>query len=109
LFGHGHIPTPDDLKVAEYIYPGLYERLRLIRNTPADDPYNRGVLITNYNAHNNAVLEYFRHRPEDLLVLNVAEPGAYDKLCHFLGKPCTGREFPWENKTADVERRSAAQ
>ena len=109
-FGHGHTPTLEDLKAAVYVYPGfLYEANRLLHSTPADDPYNKDMLIAEYNAHNNAVLEYFRHRPGDLLVLNVAEPGAYDKLCDFLGKPRTGRAFPWENKTADVAGRSATQ
>jgi hypothetical protein len=64
------------------------------------------MLIASYNAHNHAAMEYFRHRPEDLLALNVAEPGAYDKLCDFLGKPHIGKEFPWENKTVDIEARS---
>jgi hypothetical protein len=110
LFGHGRIPTLDDLKAARYIYQGfMYEANRLLHNTPADDPYDRDVLIADYNAHNSAVLEYFRHRPGDLLVLNVAEPGAYDRLCKFLGKPCAGGEFPWENRTADVEKRLAAR
>jgi len=101
-FGNGHIPTLDDLKAADYIRPGLaYEANRLLYETPADDPYNKDMLISSYNAHNNAVQEYFRHRPEDLLVLNAAEPSAYDKLCDFLGKPRTGKAFPWENKTPD--------
>lgn len=109
-FGHGRIPTLDDLKAAQYVYPGFaYEANRLLHNTPADDPYNRDSLIADYNTHNNAVLAYFRHRPGDLLALNVAEPGAYNKLCAFLGKPYTGREFPWENKTADVEERLGAR
>jgi hypothetical protein len=108
LLGHGRIPTLDDLKVATYVYPGfMFEANRLLYNTPPDDPYHKDWLIASYNAHNDAVLEYFRHRPGDLLVLNVAEPDAYDRLCEFLGKPCTGQEFPWENRTADVEKRSA--
>jgi hypothetical protein len=102
LLGLDHIPTVDDLKAATYIRRGfMYDANRLVHATPPDDPYNRDVLIADYDAHNNAVVEYFRHRPVDLLVLNVAELGAYAKLCRFLGKPCTGEQFPWENKTAD--------
>ena len=108
LFGHGRIPTAEDLKAARYVYPGfMYEANRLLYSTPEDDLYNRDALIAGYNAHNNAVLEYFRHRPEDLLILNVAESGAYDRLCRFLGKPCVGKEFPWENKTADIISKQA--
>jgi hypothetical protein len=101
-FGNGRIPTLDDLKAADYIRPGwVYEAIRLLYDTPVDDPYNKDLLISQYNAHKNAVLEYFRHREGDLLVLNVAEPCAYDKLGDFLGKPRTGKAFPWENKTTD--------
>jgi hypothetical protein len=110
LFGNGHIPTLDDLKAAGYIYLGfVYEANRLLHDTPADDPYNKDILITDYNAHNNAVQEYFRHRPDDLLVLNVAAPDAYERLCKFLKKPYTGGEFPWENKTTDIEKYPATQ
>lgn len=99
---NGRLPTIEDLKVATYVYRGwTYEATRLIRDVPAYDPYNKDLLISQYNAHNDAVREYFRHRPGDLLVLNVAEPGAYDRLCDFLGKPGINKEFPWENKTDD--------
>jgi len=103
LFGkNGQIPTLDDLKAAKKVYPGwAYEAKQLLYETPLDDPYNKEILISSYIAHNEAVREYFRHRPGDLLTLNVAEPGAYDKLCDFLGKPRSGKVFPWENKTSD--------
>ena len=100
LFGNGSNLTLDDLKAAKYIYPGwAYEVNRLVANTPESDPFNKEIFIASYIAHNNAVKEYFRHRPRDLLVLNVAETGAYNKLCDFLGKPRVNKEFPWENKT----------
>jgi len=102
LFGHGHLPTAEDLKAADYVRPGwAYATNRLINTTPIDDLYNKEQLIAQYTAHNAAVLEYFRHRPQDLLVFNVGTLSAYDQLCDFLGKPRTGKKFPWENKTAD--------
>jgi hypothetical protein len=106
-FANGRIPTCDDLRAAGYARGSAYDAYRLIHRTPPGDPYNRETLIASYNAHNNAVVEYFRHRPDDLLVLNVAQPDAYDRLCTFLGEPSTGKAFPWENKTADVEKRPA--
>ena len=100
LFGERCLSHVAHLKAAHYVRPGdVYEANRLLYDTPVDDPYNREALLARYNHHNGAVREYFRHRPGDLLVLNVAEPGAYDKLCDFLGRPRTGRDFPWENKT----------
>lgn len=110
LYGHGRIPTLDDLRAATYHYQGFpYDTHTLIHNIPADDPYNRDILIAEYNAHNSAVQEYFRHRPADLLVLNVAEPDAYERLCRFLGRPCARKSFPWENRTADVEKQLMAR
>lgn len=103
-FGNGRLPTAEDLKKAVYVYPGfMYEANRLIRSTPENDIYQKSALIADYTAHNHAVLEYFRHRPHDLLVLNVAESGAYQKLRDFLGKRGEGSDFPWENKTADIQ------
>jgi hypothetical protein len=102
----GRLPTMDDLKAATYRQRGwLYESTRLMRDVPDNDPFNKEALIGQYVAHNTAILEYFRHRPHDLLVLNVAQPGAYDRLCDFLGKPRVHKEFPWENRTADVHSR----
>mgnify|MGYP006434833905 CR=1 FL=1 len=97
---NGRIPTKEDLQNATYIYKGRpWEMNRLQKNTPEDDPYNKDILVQSYIDYNNSVIEYFRHRPDDLLVLNVAEKGAYRKLCEFLDKPITQEEFPWENKT----------
>lgn len=105
-FGQGRLPTNTDLKNARYVYPGYaYEANRLVHTTPEEDLYNKEMLIAKYNAHNSAVLEYFRHRPGDLLVLNVAKDGAYDRLCQFLDKPAMSRSFPWENRTADMEEK----
>ena len=106
LFGCGKIPDYDDLKNATYVYPGwILEANRAIYQTPADDLYNREILINHYNFHNQSVMEYFRHRPNDLLVINLAEKGAYAKFCEFIGKPCTREEFPWENRTDKIEVR----
>ena len=102
LFGGGDAITADHLRRSVYVQPGwAYQAYRLIYSTPDDGLLNKDVLIASYNAHNAAVMEYFRHRPGDLLVLNISASGAYDRLCDFLKKPCTGQDFPWENKTSD--------
>jgi len=107
VFTGGRSPALADLKAAAYVRPGwLYEANRLINTTPPEDPFNQAMLMAGYTTHNRAVQEYFRHRPGDLLVLNVAEPEAYNKLCNFLKKPHRNKEFPWENKTSDIQGRS---
>ena len=99
IFGNGNIPTVADLKAAKYVYPGwAFDVARLTRNAPLQDLYNKEILIQSYNDHNSDVMGYFIDRPEDLLVLNVGKPNAYHQLCDFLGKPDSGKDFPWENK-----------
>jgi hypothetical protein len=90
----------EKLKQATYCYKGFaYETKVLVYDFPGDDPYHKETLIDHYNFHNRMVRDYFRNRPQDLLVLNVAESGAYRKLCEFLGEPCPSDDFPWENRT----------
>ena len=72
---------------------------KYVYNTPENDPYNKDILIMHYNNYNQGALDYFKIRPDDLLVLNVAEKDAYQKLALFLGKNTTNKNFPWENKT----------
>jgi hypothetical protein len=100
----GRIPTKEDLQNATYIYKGRpWEMNRLSYSTTENNPYQKDILIQSYIDYNNSVIEYFRHRPYDLLILNVAEQGAYRKLCQFLNKPITNEEFPWANKTSELK------
>ena len=97
---NGRIPTKDDLQNATYNYKGMpYEFKKHIYNTPEDDPYNKEILIKHYINYNKSAMGYFRDRPNDLLILNIAEKGAYKKLTKFLGKKSLRTEFPWVNKT----------
>lgn len=106
LLGCGKVPDYDDLKKATYVYRGwMLEANRAIYQTPDNNIYNREILINHYNFHNQSVMEYFRHRPNDLLVINLAEKGSYAKFCEFIGKPCTREEFPWENRTDKIKVR----
>ncbi len=58
--------------------------------------------MNEYKSYYRTVEDYFRHRPDDLLVLNVAEEGAFQKLAGFLGKKSNRTEFPWRNRTDDM-------
>tara|TARA_R110002049_G_scaffold276348_1_gene454581 strand:+ start:731 stop:1444 length:714 start_codon:yes stop_codon:yes gene_type:complete len=101
----GRVPTKEDLQNATYIYKGQpWEANRMTSTTPEDDIYNKEILLNKYISYNESVIEYFRHRPNDLLVLNVSEKDAYKKLCDFIGKETTRRDFPWENKTKEVSK-----
>lgn len=96
---NGRIPTIADLKGAEYRRLGFMYNTVKVHGTPDDDPYNKEIMISHYHAHNLSVLEYFKGRPEDLLVMNLAEEGAYQRFVDFLGVQSPYSDLPWENKT----------
>jgi hypothetical protein len=107
LFGEGQIPSAKQLQAATYRYPGfVYDSIKLVYDTPDDDLYNYETLNNQYHRHQANVISYFCHRPEQLLVLNVADGDAYYQLCDFLGKPRVNADFPWENKTDTITHRA---
>jgi hypothetical protein len=53
--------------------------------------------VSRYERHNQEVLEYFRDRPQDLLVLQITEGDGWERLCPFLGHEAPAREFPHLN------------
>jgi hypothetical protein len=104
FFGKGKIPTINELKEADYIYPGyIYKLFTWTFNTPEEDPYNKNMLISNYEIYNAVVQDYFKFRPEVFLMINLSESDSYQKLCKFLGKPYHNETFPHENKTEDMK------
>ena len=94
--GENRLPTARDLQEDPYIYPGYLWRLwQLVGWSSArDDPYDKELLVKQYDEHNRLVQDYFRHRPDDLLVLNLSESAAMQRLCSFLKKPFTGQQMP---------------
>ena len=100
LFGCGRIPTAEQLKNATYVRRGwMWQCAQELCKTPEDDPYNKEMLIRRYNSYNQEVIEYFSGRPEDLVVINLAERGAYKRLMDFLDIQSPFDDFPWRNKT----------
>jgi hypothetical protein len=61
--------------------------------------YNRDIYIRHYVMHGLAVTDYFRWRPGQLLVLDLAKPDAMRLLCEFLDIPYTGQPMPRLNPT----------
>jgi hypothetical protein len=99
--GENRLPTVRDLKEDPYIYPGYLWRVRQLVNGACEqsDLFNKDNLIKEYNEHNQRVKDYFRHRKNDLLILNLAESSAMERLCLFLGKPFTGIKMPKLNES----------
>ena len=65
---------------------------------------NENVYIARYERHNREVLEYFKDRSEQLLVLNITVGEGWTKLCPFLGKPIPAIPFPCANTVSIREK-----
>ena len=94
------IPTCQQIKDVEYRYKGYaYQSFKLLYNTDDKDLYNKDILLNLYNRHNKLVEDYFKSRPEKLLILNVSKKKDYFRLCEFINKNPLRDDFPWTNKT----------
>jgi len=59
---------------------------------------NEQIYLNRYNTHNQEVLEYFKNRPNDLLILNFQKGDGWIKLCNFLDKKIPSEPFPHKQK-----------
>jgi hypothetical protein len=66
---------------------------------------NEEIYVRRFEAHNAEVLDYFRHRPDDLLVMNLAAGDGWEKLCRFLDKKAPGLPFPHANSAEERARK----
>jgi hypothetical protein len=67
------------------------------RTGEADAGYIRDKIAV-YEKHNNRVLDYFKDRPDDLLVVCWENGDGWEKLCPFLGVPIPDVPIPHANK-----------
>lgn len=56
------------------------------------------MFLERYRQHNAEVIEYFKDRPDDLLVMRLDKGDGWNKLCPFLDQPMVTGEFPHKNK-----------
>lgn len=64
---------------------------------------NEAVYVKRFEDHNKEVLAYFKDRPGDLLVIDLAKGDGWEKLCPFLNRPVPSEPFPHANKASDRE------
>ena len=94
------MPTADDLKEFPYRHRGwFWLNHHLIYGVNESDLYAKEIYLQHYLRHNYLVCDYFKYRPDDLLVLNVSEPSAMERLCVFLDVKYTGQAMPHLNKS----------
>ncbi|WP_404355956.1 inositol monophosphatase family protein [Methylotuvimicrobium sp. KM1] len=65
-----------------------------------DSPFfDEEKFTTGYQRFVNEALDYFKNRPDDLLVIDISAGEGWDKLCSFLNKPIPDLPFPKSNVT----------
>lgn len=102
LIGKQRLPTVEDLQAFPYVYKGwMWRQQQVVYGADEHTLYDREKYIAHYEKHNADIIEYFRFRPEDLLVLNLAEINAGKKLSSFLGISEDAIHIPHLNKSTD--------
>lgn len=61
---------------------------------------NEETYVERYERHNREVVEYFKDRPDDLLVIDLPADAGWEKLCLFLGHDIPSKPFPHANKAS---------
>jgi hypothetical protein len=68
---------------------------------------NEQIYIRRFEAHNADVLDYFKDRPQDLLVMDLSKGDGWEKLCPFLGVEIPNIPFPHANEASVREKASS--
>ena len=98
----GRIPTAAELRRIDYRYPGYFwDVLTLCNSANEVNILDRELRTHWYEAHNNNIIAYFKDRPDDLLVLDVATLEAMERLLTFLGYPSRAQKIPHLNSSKD--------
>jgi len=93
-------PTEADLTNATYRYKGfMLESFKNYWNFPNVPLYHERIYKEVYEKHIEDVKNYFKERSNDLIIVNVAQPEDFKRLCQFLNVSTNLQDFPWENKT----------
>jgi hypothetical protein len=61
---------------------------------------NEAAFAARFEAHNQGVLQHFRDRSQDLLVMDLTRGDGWEELCAFLGRPIPEAPFPHANRTS---------
>lgn len=72
---------------------------RLFEDLYGTDVFDEQRFVAGYERFVAGVTEYFKARPQDLLVMNVAAGDGWETLCPFLGRPVPDTPFPKANVT----------
>lgn len=100
LFNNRKLPNKEVLQNTKYIHKGwIWQMHSAVYNPPEDDIYNEDLMKKHYLNYNESVIEYFKDKPNRLLVINLKEPDVATKISKFLNLKKDIKYIPWENKT----------
>jgi hypothetical protein len=60
--------------------------------------FDREKFLESYDRYHRFVCDYFKDRPNDILLLDLKDQNKWGKLCNFLEKPIPNIEYPHLNK-----------
>jgi 3'-phosphoadenosine 5'-phosphosulfate (PAPS) 3'-phosphatase len=72
---------------------------RLFTDLYGSDAFDEEGFAAGYRKFVGEVRDFFRDRPQDLLIINVVAGEGWEKLCPFLGQPIPDIPFPKANVT----------
>ncbi|NIA69270.1 hypothetical protein HBA54_11775 [Pelagibius litoralis] len=100
IVGKGRVPTPEDLKNFGYRHRGwIWNNMKLVYGIDENTLYDERIYKQHYDQHNEQVIEHFRQRPDDLLVVNLSDEQAECRLGTFLGLSNFEGLLPHLNRT----------
>lgn len=102
LFSSDKSKFPDEIDQgnALYRYKGwLLDFARSFWDYPRVPLYDENEYKARYLRHIALVQEYFAHRPNDLITINLSIKDDFARLCQFLNVQTNIEGFPWMNKT----------
>jgi len=62
--------------------------------------HHEDLYLKAFRNHHKDVLDYFKDRQSDLLILRTGKDFSWSKICEFLSLPIPNRSFPYENKNS---------
>ncbi len=98
-------PSEDDLR--QYKYRKKYKGFilfmqQVVYGYPEIPLYDSKAYMAHYENHNKQVIEYFKNRSNDLLIINLNDPTAFENICHFINlDPKKAKQIPHLNRGKD--------
>jgi len=88
-------PTYESLENSKYVYKGWSAKVMLdvfIENK--ENMYDKEEFKKVYNTYNKSVIDYFKNKPDKLIVINLSLKNDFERLCSYLKISTNENCFP---------------